>query len=306
MARSSSSRCFNDYFSRSSYTISNYARGVIFFAIYLGILITLCVVRKRAGAGKRLIGLPYVGALSFTVIQSAYQFILSTLSACDALGSSGYVYDTNIATLVFSWIQTMLFLYVVFYLLNIMLRKQLGQNLSVLKIVFGIDLLILGVVLLAYTAIICQYYYWSSRNYYYSPGLISSWATISLSLAFDALQILSIIGSAILSVLAVKSLKQKGMAHTSLLVWIAILHFSLLFSAAWSLTSTAGQVSRGLYYGEVGYEVVSWFSSVFYALALVAVIIIARNPVWKSTAFAEEQQYAYHQEPPVYDDAQRA
>jgi hypothetical protein len=74
----------------------------------------------------------------------------------------------------------------------------------------------------------------------------------------------------------------------------------------WSLTNMAGQVSSNSYYGEVGYGVVSWLSSIFSALGFVAVIIIARNPVWKSTAFAEEQQYAYHQEPPVYDDAQRA
>lgn len=95
----------------------------------------------------------------------------------------------------------------------------------------------------------------------------------------------------------------------SLLVWIAVLHFSLLVSAVISITQTAGQLSGGIYYGEPGYAAMAWISSIFYALAFITIIVIARNPVWRSSAFAEDtvqQQYAYHQEDPVYDGAQRA
>lgn len=147
--------------------------------------------------------------------QYIFQFILSTLSACDALNDPTPVYDTNIASMVFSWLQTMLFLYVVFYLLNIMLRKQLGQNLSVLKIVFGIDLLILGALLLTVTAMLCQYYYYYGHrrgNYWDYPSNL--FASVYIDLAFNAFEVLSIIGSGILSILAVKSLKQRGMAQT--------------------------------------------------------------------------------------------
>lgn len=91
------------------------------------------------------------------------------------------------------------------------------------------------------------------------------------------------------------------------MIWVTVLHFGLLFSSVWVLTRNAMQLGGGsLYYTEAGYEVLSWFSAIFYALAFVSVIAIARNAVWKSTAFAEVQQYAYHQEPPVYDGAQRA
>lgn len=65
---SSSSRCFNDYYDRRPYQLSNYARGVVFMVVYLGIFITLFVVRRRAGPGKRLIGWAYMGALFFTVL----------------------------------------------------------------------------------------------------------------------------------------------------------------------------------------------------------------------------------------------
>jgi hypothetical protein len=251
-----------------------------------------------------------------------FQLVLSTLSACDALDDVQSVYDTNIATLVFSWLQTMLFLYVVFYLLNTMLRKQLGQNLSVLKVVFGIDLLILGVLLLTTTAMLCQYYFWYAHrgdSWDYPPSL---YASVYVDLAFSAFEVLSIVGSGVLSILAVKSLKQRGMAQTvgssshlwytqltckqSLMIWVTVLHFGLLFSTVWTLTQNAMQLGGAFYYREVSRDVLSWFSTIFYALSFVSVIVIARNPVWKSTAFAEEQQYAYHQEPPVYENAQRA
>lgn len=92
----------------------------------------------------------------------------------------------------------------------------------------------------------------------------------------------------------------------SLLVWVSVLHFSLLFSTVWSLSANAAQLSGVYFYGNASYEALAWISSIFHALAYATVIVIARNPVWKPAAFAEEQQYAYHQEAPVYEGAQRA
>ena len=65
---SSSSRCFQSYWYTTPDAISQYARGWVFLIVYLGIFITLFVMRKRAGAGKRLIGWAYTGALFFTVL----------------------------------------------------------------------------------------------------------------------------------------------------------------------------------------------------------------------------------------------
>jgi hypothetical protein len=65
---SSSSSCFQSSWYTTPDALSQYARGWVFLAVYLGIFITLFVVRKRAGAGKRLIGWAYTGALFFTVL----------------------------------------------------------------------------------------------------------------------------------------------------------------------------------------------------------------------------------------------
>lgn len=48
-----------------NYFIAEYACVVVFLVVYLGILLTLYVVRRRVGAGKHLIGLPYMFALFF-------------------------------------------------------------------------------------------------------------------------------------------------------------------------------------------------------------------------------------------------
>lgn len=105
----------------------------------------------------------------------------------------------------------MLLLFVVFYTLNIMLRKQLGQDLSVLRVVFGIDLLILGVLLLALVAMLSYYYYWMGRSYYQLG--INTVASIYISLSFDAFYILSIVASGVLTVLAANSLRRKNMSQ---------------------------------------------------------------------------------------------
>lgn len=138
---------------------------------------------------------------------------MSTLTACEALDDMKASYDVSIASSVFSWIEMILLLYVVFYLLNMMLRKQLGQNLSVLKIVFGLDVLILGVLSLVFTAMFCNYYYHQGRGYYYRPE-VNIIAAVYTSLAFDAFEVLSIIGSLAMSVLAARSLQQRKMAKT--------------------------------------------------------------------------------------------
>jgi hypothetical protein len=44
---------------------ASFALDVVLFAIYLGIFIALCVFRKKNVAGKKLLGLPFIGAVFF-------------------------------------------------------------------------------------------------------------------------------------------------------------------------------------------------------------------------------------------------
>lgn len=64
-SRSTSSSCFSKSWLYDKYFIAQYAALIIFLAVYLGLLIALCVIRRSTGAGKRLIGIPYMLALFF-------------------------------------------------------------------------------------------------------------------------------------------------------------------------------------------------------------------------------------------------
>jgi hypothetical protein len=61
------SGCFNRY-SYDGYVLALYALVILLTVFYLGVLIALCVVRKKVGAGKRLIGLPFTFALFFVFV----------------------------------------------------------------------------------------------------------------------------------------------------------------------------------------------------------------------------------------------
>ena len=45
-----------------------FAQDVLFFAAFLGIGVALCVFRKRSGAGKKLLGIPYILAVLTTAV----------------------------------------------------------------------------------------------------------------------------------------------------------------------------------------------------------------------------------------------
>jgi hypothetical protein len=45
-----------------------FAEDVLFFTAFLSIGVALCVFRKRGGAGKKLLGIPYILAVLTTVV----------------------------------------------------------------------------------------------------------------------------------------------------------------------------------------------------------------------------------------------
>jgi hypothetical protein len=62
----SSSTC--PYAFQEAITIAPFANDVIFFVVFLGITIALCVLRKKGAAGKGLLGLPLIGCLFFFLL----------------------------------------------------------------------------------------------------------------------------------------------------------------------------------------------------------------------------------------------
>lgn len=45
------------------YSQVNFANIVLFFVFFFGISIAICFARKKSGAGKKIIGLPYIIAV---------------------------------------------------------------------------------------------------------------------------------------------------------------------------------------------------------------------------------------------------
>jgi hypothetical protein len=48
---------------------ASFALDVVLLAIYLGLFISLCSFRKKSVAGKKLLGLPFIGAVFFFALQ---------------------------------------------------------------------------------------------------------------------------------------------------------------------------------------------------------------------------------------------
>ena len=145
-------------------------------------------------------------------------FVWSTLLVCEATGNSTTqtAYDMQSALLVFDSLSTFLLLFVAIWTLNNMLRKQLGHTSAMLKIILMIDLAILGALLLVITVLAIYSYHYLVRTIYESPaniGTILS-ATQYITLAFNAVVVVSILGSGALSLVAARSLKKKHIANT--------------------------------------------------------------------------------------------
>lgn len=107
-------------------------------------------------------------------------------------------------------INTFLLAFVVLYTLNTMLRKQLGHNPSALRMVFGPILFVLGGLLLSYLVIVSYLYsHYGRLSYGYDDVDIDVMSPTYISLAFDGMFLISILGSGALSIIAARSLKKK-------------------------------------------------------------------------------------------------
>lgn len=302
---SSRSRCFNaDYY--GSYDYAQYACLVVFTVVYLGIAIGFCVTRRKFGRGKHLVGLPYVLALLLFLVEQIIDFVWTTLSACEATNNSLQTsYDLRSALAVFDSLSTILLLFVAIWTLNNMLRKQLGHTSAMLKIILVIDLVILGALLMVITVLICYSYHYLDRSYYESPpniGTILS-ATQYILLAFNAVVVISILGSGALSLVAARSLKKKHLANTSFIIWIAVMALAIFARSLISIIQTAQVLTAFYYYNYAGRVAAYWISSFFGALAFVAIIFIAKNSAWNSATahIVEPHSYGAHEQPFAYD-----
>ncbi|KAF2996477.1 hypothetical protein E8E13_004826 [Curvularia kusanoi] len=284
---------------------SRHSSSIVFAAVYLGIVIGLCVTRRKFGRGKQLVGLPYIFALFFTFVTQIVAFVYSTLSACDAdnLDFAGQ-YDMNTAQLIISDAGLYLLLVVAFWTLNMMLRKQLGHTPPALKVALGIDLVVLAVILLPVIVLSSYGYYFIGRESYrsYQDNLTYILlAATYMRLAFNGVIIISAFVSGALSLSAGNSLRKKHMANTVSsefdfsMISTDILYLISIIRVSQTLTNFAS-------FDYASNTAVYWISSLFAALAFIAVIFIAKNPVWDSKSPpAEQHSYSAVEQPYSYD-----
>ncbi|KAJ4987725.1 hypothetical protein SVAN01_06749 [Stagonosporopsis vannaccii] len=305
MARftSSSSRCFSSSLGYNGYTIALYACICIFLAVYLGILIALCIIRRTTGPGKHLIGLPYMFALAFMFIDQATAFLSNTLRACRVTRDMTTFYNFLIASSVFYVINAFMLAFVVIYTLNTMLRKQLGHNPSGLRMVFGSILFVLGGLLLSYLAI-QSYFLWNfgRMDYGYNNITIDVMSPSYISLAFDGTFLVSILSSGALSIAAARALKKKHGTSNSLTVWISVLILALVGYSIISIIQVSTSVAGDFYLTTGASIFLAYFGAFLRAVAFIVIIIIAKDSAWMSTIGGPQQQhvYSYQQEAPVY------
>jgi hypothetical protein len=141
-----------------------------------------------------------------------------------------------------------------------------------------------------------------------------------------ALYLASMLVSGALSLLAVRSLRKKRVAEgvrippiilpasaflthqQSTMLWIFVLFFSLVIYALISVIEASAVIDYRVEITSGGYVALYWISEFFHALALITVMVIARDTVWRSDVFAttgapvEQQYHAYsYQQDPIYN-----
>jgi len=270
---------------------------VVFLAVFLGIAIAFCTVRKRSGVGKKLLGAPYVVALLLWIIAYALDLVGSVLRECGTVDLDSY-YSLSIATSIFYYLAYYALLFVVAYTLNIMLRSHLGGSimpfkiilLAILAIMFALSCAIMGV---------NSYNNWTqtSAGYDADAELLMEPAE-RLRVAYSVLFLLSVLISGGLSLITIFAMRSRRLAGGDLLGWVVTLIFSMV---VWVLL----QIVFAAAYLQDSYEILDFTTQVallyvqsfFQALSFIILLCIAKHASWNSTAAMDATQsqpmYAY-------------
>ncbi|KAJ4375161.1 hypothetical protein N0V83_002245 [Neocucurbitaria cava] len=266
-----------------TYSQVNLANIVLFFVITLGISIALCSIRKKSGAGKKILGIPYIIALFLFLISYALDLISLVLQECDATTNNDTYFSIYIATNVFWYLAFWLLLFIVVYVLNTMLRQHLGGATRVFNIVY---LAIVGV-MFALTAVqigISSYNLWTQTDAGYdSNSEMIVRPAEELRIAYNVLYLLSVLASGALALMTVFALRSRRHAAGDLLGWIIALYVVML---VWCIIGVVFAASF-LQDKELTYtttQALSWIYNLFQALTFIFLLCIAKHVAWTKSA----------------------
>jgi hypothetical protein len=166
--------------------------------------------------------LPFVGvnvpSNSHHILTTYRTYICSIISTillqCDATDATSY-YSWNIAIVIFSYISYWLFLVVVVFNLNTMLRRQLdaGHSNAIFKIVPLAILGLMGLLSCAAAGMSAYVYYGSGRRFSFRYSYSSSYKVVlhpllALKVAYYSLYLISLFASGGLALMTIMSLRR--------------------------------------------------------------------------------------------------
>ncbi|OAL52110.1 hypothetical protein IQ07DRAFT_403499 [Pyrenochaeta sp. DS3sAY3a] len=305
-----------------TYSQVAFANVVLFFAVFVGISIGLCTVRKKAGAtGSRLLAAPYALSVFLFILGYGLELIAAVLQECGTADSSTY-FGIYIATNIFYYLAYWLLLFVVVYTLNTMLREHLGGMTSVYKVIY---IAILGFMFALTVAQIgiSSYNLWTQTNGGYDANaepIIQP--AEGLRIAYIVFYLVSVLVSGALSLQAIFAMRSRRLPGGDLLGWVIALIFAMVL---WNLLSL---VFAATYLQNEPLEFdasagLSYVLNFFQALSFIFILCIAKHVAWTKTAAATttpvtyapvdqqptyaytapagQQQYYYQQQAPVYN-----
>ncbi|KAF2819822.1 hypothetical protein CC86DRAFT_334935 [Ophiobolus disseminans] len=300
-----------------------FANDVVFFAIMLGISIAMCTLRKRTGAGKKLVGIPFIASVLCLVVAYACSIVATVLQECETTSYFSY-YNWAIAISIFLNLGYWLLLFVVVFTLNTMLQAQLSHASNLYKY------LLLAVVGLM-AALTCgqigfsSYINWSqtelgrsTRSYRHVPYLVAQ----QYRAAFYSLYLVSVLASGALALKTILSLRSRRGPAGDLIGWVIALTISMVLWVILMLVFVAWYLQNVDYSWESA-AAVNYILNFGQALSYIFILCIAKHSAWSKSTVADpmstldayagappQQHYAnsngqayYYQQQPVYNGA---
>ncbi|KAF1848429.1 uncharacterized protein K460DRAFT_275791 [Cucurbitaria berberidis CBS 394.84] len=292
-----------------TYSQVNLANIVLYFAVFLGISIALCSVRKKSGAGRKILGLPYILAIFLFLLSYGLELIAAILQECDTINTDRY-YSLLIATNVFWYLAYWLLLFVVVYVLNTMLRERLSGVTAVYKVIYIAILGVMFAITCGQIGLTCYNLWTQTEAGYDANADLIVHPAEQLRVAYSVLYLISVIASGALSLMTIATLRSRRHPVGDLQGWIIALIFSMVIWVLLSVVFAAAYLQDTLLTFEAS-AALTYISNFFQALSFIFLLGIAKHAAWNKTAesaaaaqgyppVVAQQQY-YYQQPPVYN-----
>ncbi|KAH9861628.1 hypothetical protein J1614_011380 [Plenodomus biglobosus] len=266
---------------------------VIFFVVYLGISLSLCVVRKKAGTGRKLVGVPYMLALFFMLLGYALELCAVVLLECDAVVSSNY-YSIAIAMTVFYSLAYWTLLFVVVYTLNTMLRERLGNSSSMIKIFLLAIVGVMFAITAAHMGVSCWNLWAVTDAGYWSDADLIARPAEQLRTAWNVMYFLSVVAGGILALITAFSMRSRMQSGSTLIICIIALIFSMMVWIVIGIFFAASYLNLDLnMITFVTNASLVYTQSFFLALSFILLLVIARHGAWRDSTVAPPSATPY-------------